>query len=272
MRNSMILYLVQQSACALTLLGCAGARMLSQRRPAWRMLVVALLCGLITAASVQAPTWLRMTTLLLMLLAAPPGAWPGLSPRLYARLSALLAALTLLFAGWMRLLATLALPPALMLPAALCATPLLQRLWPSGGVATCLALRVFHRGCELRTTALVDTGNLLRDPLTGLPVIVLSREAASRVTTLPAPGRLQPGMRLIPVRTVTGRALMPVFRPESIRLRTAEGWREARAILGVSPGTDAGFQALIPSSLLTHISSEGGVFHDHDLPAGIHRP
>ena len=105
----------------------------------------------------------------------------------------------------------------------------------------------------------MDSGNLLRDPVTGLPVIVMSRKAASQLVPLPEEDNLPPGMRLISVRTVAGPSLMAVFRPEQVRVLLPGGWRSARAIVGLSPDGYEGFQALLPASLLPDESFKGGM-------------
>ena len=68
--------------------------------------------------------------------------------------------------------------------------------------------------------AMVDTGNLLRDPITGLPVLVVPFRAVR--VLLPEIARwvqhqeLPPRMRLISVRTAAGSSLLPVFRPDRL--------------------------------------------------------
>ena len=67
-----------------------------------------------------------------------------------------------------------------------------------------------YRGKRLRLTALRDTGNTLRDPVTGRSVLVVGAEAAKELTGLTAKqlkhpvetmGQI-PGLRLIPYHTV----------------------------------------------------------------------
>ena len=113
----------------------------------------------------------------------------------------------------------------------------------------CATVELMHQGHIVTLTALVDTGNLLRDPLTGLPVIVVSRQAARKLTSLPAPGQLLPGMRLISVRTAAGSALMAIFRPQRVRVLSGQTWREVRAMVGLSPDGYEGAQALLPACL-----------------------
>ena len=112
------------------------------------------------------------------------------------------------------------------------------------------------KGGDQQIGAMLAVGELdliifLRDPLTGLPVIVISRRAAARLTPLPPEGSLLPGMRLMRVRTVAGTSLMPILRPDSLRIRVGGAWQEAEALIGLSPGGGEGFQALVPASLVS---------------------
>lgn len=75
-----------------------------------------------------------------------------------------------------------------------------------------IPLELCREGKRLNLTALRDTGNTLRDPVTAEPVLVISREAAGALTGLtaeelknPMQTMLQhplPGLRLIPYHTV----------------------------------------------------------------------
>lgn len=66
--------------------------------------------------------------------------------------------------------------------------------------------------CTVKLLALHDTGNTLRDPVTGQQALIISRSAASRLTGLTEEqlkdplgtmaSRALPGLRLIPFRTV----------------------------------------------------------------------
>lgn len=71
-------------------------------------------------------------------------------------------------------------------------------------------VRIVREEKEVRLVALQDTGNTLRDPITGQPVLVVGADIAHKLTGL-APEQLKcpleavgsvPGLRLIPYRTV----------------------------------------------------------------------
>lgn len=95
----------------------------------------------------------------------------------------------------------------------------------SGGTGeTLLPLEIHHGGKVLRLTALHDTGNTLRDPVTGEAVLVLGPEAAGELTGLTLQEIRMPiqtmekgkysGLRLIPYHTVGGNGLMLGIRLE----------------------------------------------------------
>ena len=127
-------------------------------------------------------------------------------------------------------------------------------------IRTCV-LRMRFEGREKEVTALVDSGNLLEDPVSGTPVIFLKEKAArglprdlltamkSGVCALPTSemGRL----RVIPGRTVSGSGLLLAAVPERIFLRTDGAWESRRALVAVdfSEGDFGGFDALVPEVL-----------------------
>ena len=102
--------------------------------------------------------------------------------------------------------------------------------------------------------AMVDTGNLLRDPITGLPVLVVPFRAVR--VLLPEIARwvqhqeLPPRMRLISVRTAAGSSLLPVFRPDSCRLYLNGRSCDADVVVAVTGQEYGGIQALVPLAAL----------------------
>lgn len=231
---------------------CAGLR----RASMLCLTAAALGCGCISLVSAlmdSAPA--RLAALVLITILAPPFAWPGV-PRAQRKSMALCSLiLALLMAGCARLLHALGLGRTPLILAQFALLPLLAHSFPTGSHAACITLEIIHGARRLELTALVDSGNLLRDPITRLPVIVISRKAAAQL--LPDVRELAPGMRLISVRTVAGSTLMPVFRPGEVRLLLPQGWQTVRAVIGLSPDGYSGFQALVPASVIT--TPQGGL-------------
>lgn len=264
MRISGWLFLIQQFFCALSLLVTVGACLgLGSRRP-WRMLLVSLLCALACLGAALLPhPMLRLGALMPVLLLAPACAWPRLPRSAKPRLGMTSVALSLLCAGWARFLSSLGLSGTLLPLIAFLTLPLFARLLTAPEHTRLVTVDILCGSHHLCLTALVDSGNLLRDPLTGLPVVVISRQAAARLIPLPAPGEILPGMRLISVRTVAGASLMAIFRPSRVRLLLAGSWRCVDAMIGLSPSGYDGFQALVPAALTlapsaSEILSQGG--------------
>ena len=91
-----------------------------------------------------------------------------------------------------------------------------------------LPMTVTYNDRSVRTLALVDTGNTLRDPVTGETVTVLSPELGERlgislhVLQDPA-GAMEPGIRLIPARTVGGGGLLAAVRCQKVTIGGREG-------------------------------------------------
>ena len=251
------LYLGQQFLCGFCLLLALGHAAGLGRRSRTRLIITSLLTALgALIAARSGMVWLRVAMLIPLLLLAPFAAWPGVPRRLRWHLSLLHGLLGLALAGWSRLMQSLGVWQSMIVPfacALMCAvTPLLRRT----DHPRCVTVEIRHNGHRLTLTALIDSGNLLRDPVTALPVIVISRRAAARLTLLPQPGHLTPGMRLLSVHTIAGTTLMAVFRPSAVFLEEHGAWRAVNAIIGLSPDGYEGFQALVPSSLAQPLSTD----------------
>lgn len=249
------LFLLQQSACSCSILAALGLFAGLRRASLPRLMGASLGAGLCTLACPH--PWLRPMVLALVTWLAPMAAWPHIPRGLRGRMRLTALALVLVMTGSAQLLHTVGLHGPLLVAALLLPMPLLSRLRPADSQTRCITVELLHSGHRLELTALVDSGNLLRDPITRLPVIVVSRQAAERLIDLPAADVISPGMRLISVRTVAGSALMPVFRPDRVRLLLPGGWQEARAVVGLNPDGYSGFQALIPSCMIP--SPQGGM-------------
>lgn len=103
--------------------------------------------------------------------------------------------------------------------------------------------------------AMLDSGNLLRDPVTGLPVLVVPRKAARLlfpgVRDLSDLASLPLGFRLLNVRTAAGSALLPLFRPDECRLYLNGHSSQARLLVAVAGPEYGGAQALVPMAALS---------------------
>jgi len=106
-----------------------------------------------------------------------------------------------------------------------------------------------------RVSAMLDSGNLLVDPITAFPVIMVSHEALKPLLP-PAfdfSDTLPPGFRMINVHTAAGRGRMPIFTPDSLRLESGGQWQAIHGVIAVAPKHYKGIHALVPVSVF-----EGG--------------
>lgn len=259
MRVSSWLYLLEQSLCSICLFyaigKCAGLKRMNLRRIILVSVALAFASMLCTARS----PWQRLPLLVLAAF-TPLFVWPDAPVRFRFRLMALTPFAPLWLTGLLRLLHPLALPGVMALLlgcASLAAMPLFFRSASPLPAVTSIEVRIGPR--RLTLTALIDSGNLLRDVITGLPVIVISRQAAARLLSLPPEGTLLPGMRLMNVRTISGTAMMTILHPDGLRLLSGHEWQETAALIGLSPDGYEGFQALLPACLL----HDSAAIHTH---------
>ena len=97
------------------------------------------------------------------------------------------------------------------------------------GCSSYASVHLTHRGKTMDVVALRDTGNTLKDPITGESVLILNAEAAKKLVGLDAAmlsdpvstlSNVQiPGLRLIPYRTVgQGSGMLLALRLDGIRI------------------------------------------------------
>lgn len=99
---------------------------------------------------------------------------------------------------------------------------LLRRFFPGKNQSLrCCWITLEYGGKSQRIFAKADTGNALREPFSGLPVIVCQAKSLQgcvppELLEFPESGKLAhtEGIRLIPVETVSGTGVLPAFRPE----------------------------------------------------------
>lgn len=129
------------------------------------------------------------------------------------------------------------------------------------------SVTVAQGGKKLRLRALCDSGNLLREPISGKPCIVVDTDAVKEI--LPpdvwraakkknaedfetiSPGQIG-RVRLVPTKTAAGDGLLLAFRPDEIILECGKERHrvDAMMVLGEIGKTADGNQALVPAELL----------------------
>lgn len=127
-------------------------------------------------------------------------------------------------------------------------------------------LRVVFGKKAATFTCMTDTGNLLTDPVSGRPVVIVSRRSAG--TLLPAsllcgtvkeygavvdlPAEWARRVRLIPSTSATGSGLLLAVMPDSAALDAGRGARPVDLLLAPTPfNPGAGYEALLPATLIT---------------------
>lgn len=113
-------------------------------------------------------------------------------------------------------------------------------------------LRVEERAIIL--PAMLDSGNLLRDPITNRPVLVIpARAARTLFPDLGDPRRLTElplGFRLLNVRTAAGSTLLPMFKPDECKIYLNGSACKADLLVVIAGREYGGVQALVPMSAL----------------------
>ena len=98
--------------------------------------------------------------------------------------------------------------PSLMLCASICLLLSLVSFGGQIGGKEYIPLRIVYEGRTASMIALKDTGNTLRDPVTGEQVLVISADIARRLTGL-TPEQLRHPLETLPLRPVPGLRLIP---------------------------------------------------------------
>ena len=109
-----------------------------------------------------------------------------------------------------------------------------------------LRLHIQLNGRQIALPALRDSGNLLQDPVTGLPVIVTPARTLTGMEWA-AEGGLPPGWRLISIKTAAGTSLVPCAHPRQITVQRGRRSWTVDAI--VAQGNFDEKFALLPGAL-----------------------
>lgn len=105
-----------------------------------------------------------------------------------------------------------------------------------------------YRGNRVKLFALRDSGNLLTDGVTGLPVIVAPEKGVASLLpagVLPSnPSTLPSGWRLLPIRTAAGNGMLMCFRADRAEMRRNGKTLPIDAVIAVSAFSEKA--ALVP--------------------------
>ena len=112
---------------------------------------------------------------------------------------------------------------------------------------------------SIELSALCDSGNLLTDPITSKPCIVVDISSAASILPEDILYFIRSGgvkataanmkIRVIPTRTVSGSGILYAIRFDKIRINMGKGWSEIDALVAFSDikGSAEEAQALVPS-------------------------
>lgn len=112
-----------------------------------------------------------------------------------------------------------------------------------------IPVELHYRNQTLRMTALRDTGNTLRDPITGKPVLVVGADIAEQLTGLTAASLREPvetmgkipGLRLIPYQSVGNTGFLLAISIPKAKI----GAKQGSTIVAFSPQIfESSYQAL----------------------------
>lgn len=117
----------------------------------------------------------------------------------------------------------------------------------------CAEVRFTAAGKTMRVNLLADSGNLLTEPFSALPVVIVSASALPRPFDDPLCEGFSLPVRIIPFSTGAGGDCLIGFLPESAEIvRIGKKPRRINAYIGVDRGETnySGYDGLLPASLL----------------------
>ena len=118
------------------------------------------------------------------------------------------------------------------------------RLFSSASVKKAAEVSFAAAGETRQFTALCDSGSFLTEPMSGTPVITVSREILGTLTDKLTDGELR--IRVIAVKTLTGEGILWGFVPDRV---TVDG-AEVRAVIAMDEGKPDGFDGIMPAGLI----------------------
>ena len=117
-----------------------------------------------------------------------------------------------------------------------------------------ISVTVYGKNGQATLTCLSDSGSLLREPVSGAPVIVTSPdrikpcvdERLFEALCSTDMSKTAEGLRLIPAKSINGDKLLPGFLPERVCIKNCD----RRAVIAVVTETDfGGFDGIVPAAL-----------------------
>lgn len=131
-------------------------------------------------------------------------------------------------------------------------------------VRKCGRIEIEYGGRRTSLSCLCDSGNLLREPISRLPCVLVELDALSSVlpyslTEAVKKGNItlieereRPRVRLIPSQSATGKAMLVGFRVDALRIDMGGGAAktDAYVVLMTEKISEKGIKALVPSEIV----------------------
>lgn len=116
-------------------------------------------------------------------------------------------------------------------------------------------IKVKSNDCEKSFNLLCDSGCLAKEPISGLPVILLSPQAYNSLYSIDAEHNteymIKNRIRLVPIKTASGSSIIEAVIPDSIVCKYNDKEIKCKAAIGKSEvNSFAGTDGIFPSSLL----------------------
>ena len=106
-------------------------------------------------------------------------------------------------------------------------------------------------GCARSLRLMYDTGNLLTEPFSGLPVIVVRQNALGGVLPQGFPtGQGSGNLRVVPYSALGGEGLLCAFRPQSVELRAGRRRNRVDCYVAVSDALECEYDGIINPKIL----------------------
>lgn len=124
---------------------------------------------------------------------------------------------------------------------------LVVRLMGHRSAKTSAEISLTACGCTVTFSALCDSGCLLTEPISGMPVIVAAEKSLGSLAAMLDTERPSLRLRMIPAEGVCGHRLLRGFVPENVSVNG----REVSAVIACGSGTDCGgFGGIVPTKLV----------------------